>query len=375
MPSCGSSQITRGSAIAIPIHEFVALDGSVRGGPAIASEVHIIHRGYLKDVMRDRNKSERNLALAEAALRRDDTDPFNWYNYGSSAILSKQFDEAIAAFERMRELCTNQRFAFVPSGLTMLAELYHNERKDAASAERVAREAVERIPSFTNARFILGKALATQRRFAEAREQFMAAIEAGKSADEQFFVDNEVSMWKAHGEIGSSLMEEGGFDLALAWFEFALKNRPRVPVLRQRHAAALEKLGRLDEADAELRSLWEDERNELAATGYLNFLLRCGRDREAIAYVLDAAPSLGPENRLIFYGSAAAVAGRAGLPGRESHVELALGRPRARPPRRTPEGPLRPLRGLELGRPPAPADGAGWGDPAHHPRHGSALSL
>src|SRR5579872_624171 len=84
-----------------PIHEFVALDKNEAGVPALLSGVEIIHLGYRDDVMRERKKHERNLGLAKTALRENPDDAFNWYNYGTSAMLSKSFAEAIFALERM----------------------------------------------------------------------------------------------------------------------------------------------------------------------------------------------------------------------------------------------------------------------------------
>ena len=307
------------------IHEFVALDGSPAGMPAIASSVEIVHRGYLKDVMRERGKGERNLAMAEAALRSEPDEPYSWFNYASSALLAEKPEVAISALERMRELNAGRKQGFIPAGLGLLADLYLANTQDAVKSEEIAREILGYTPTFANAHFSLGKALAAQRRYAEAREAFVAAIEDGKHTQDHFAVDNEVPLWKAHSEIGGTLMEEGAYELALAWFEFALQQRPRVQPVRLNRARALERLERREEAEAAFREVWEEDRDDPAAIDYLNFLLRAGRDAEAVALIDDAAEHVTAETRLILYGSAAAIASRLGdRPKGEGYVARAL---------------------------------------------------
>jgi tetratricopeptide (TPR) repeat protein len=314
-----------------PIHEFVALDGSEKGMPALLSTIEIVHLGYRSDVMAERNKHERNMKLAEAALRANPNDALSWYNYGTSAMLAEDPTAAIPALERMREL-NRQRLreqgnlrvlSYVPNGLCLLATLYLRNPNTAARAEEVAREVLTYAPKFSDAHFVLGKVLVAQRRFAQAREAYMAAIEGGKDAHLQPLVDNEVPIWKAHSEIGGTLMEEGGYDLALKWFEFALNARPKVQLVRLNRAKALEKLNRFDEARAAYADVWADEQDELSANEFVNYLLRRGEDRAALDFIENSADSLDPPTRLIMYGSAAAIASRIGLPDAERYLELA----------------------------------------------------
>ncbi|MGH7660135.1 MAG: tetratricopeptide repeat protein, partial [Vulcanimicrobiaceae bacterium] len=186
-----------------------------------------------------------------------------------------------------------------------------------------AREILGIAPTLSDAHFLLGKALAAQRRFRDARDAFAAAIENGQYAARHPLVDNEVSLWKAHSEIGATLMEEGGYALALAWFDLALKARPAVQPVRLNRAKALERLGRFDDARDALAAVWQDDRDHLSANEYVNFLLRRGDEPGALRFIEEAAPALDGEARLIFYGSAAAIASRNGLSGTEGYLSLA----------------------------------------------------
>lgn len=312
------------------IHEIVALDGSTNGVPALRSDVAIIHLGYTSDVLQQRSKGERNLAMAEAVLRDEPDVPFNWYNYATSAMLLQRNDVAIGALEKMRELNEKQLKergdgkvqAFVPNGINLLAGLYL-AKGDAPRAEELAREILTFAPTLPDAHYQLGKALAAQRRFRESRDAFAAAIENGKDAGRHPLIDNEVPLWKAHSEIGATLMEEGGYELALAWFDFALKARPQVQPVRLNRAKALEALQRFDEARDAFAAVWKDDRDNLAANEYVNYLLRRSDNAAALAFIEEAAPQLPAESRLILYGSAAAITSRGGLPGTDRYLELA----------------------------------------------------
>ncbi|MBV8223248.1 MAG: glycosyltransferase, partial [Candidatus Eremiobacteraeota bacterium] len=237
------------------IHEFVALDEAETGMPAILSPVEIIHFGYQADVMLERKKYERNLRLAEQALRTNSSDAFHWYNYGTSAMLAEDPSTAIVAFERMRDLnlaTLRERGdgrvqAFIPNGLCLLARLYLDAPDGAPRAESLTREVLTYAPTYGDAHFLLGKALVAQRRFVEAREAYVAAIDDGKFVHLHPSIDNEVPIWKAHSEIGATLMQEGGYELAIAWFDFALAARPKVQPVRLNRARAFERMGRFDE--------------------------------------------------------------------------------------------------------------------------------
>jgi glycosyltransferase involved in cell wall biosynthesis/Tfp pilus assembly protein PilF len=313
------------------IHEFVALDGSEQGMPAMVSPIEIIHLGYRDDIMLERKKYERNMQIAEGALRAEPNEAFSWYNYGTSAMLADRTLDAMSALERMHELALQrqrergeQRLqSFVPNGLCLLATLYLKDPDAVGRAESLAREVLTHAPNFADAHFILGKCFVAQRRFVEAREAYVAAIADGKEAHRQPLVDNEVFLWKAHSEIGATLMEEGGYELAIKWFDLALAARPKVQPVRLNRARSLEALSRFDEAERAFLEVWNDDTDPPSANEYMNFLLRRGDNRRALEFIDANAERLPPEFRLVMYGSAAAIASRAGLEGMERYLDLA----------------------------------------------------
>lgn len=295
-----------------PIHEFVTLDGSPYGTTAVPTELEIEHRGYLSEVMESRGKAQRNLAMSRRGLDAAPEDPYQWFNFASSAVLAGDVDTAIDALERVRSMLAGETRGFKPGALALLAELYCERRGEYAHAITIAREALAATPTLGNAHFTVGKALVKLGRHAEAREAFGAAIGAGAHARQHFTVDDEIAAWKSQSEIGLTFIAEGRPDEALAWFERGLRNRPQAQPLRLNRARVLEELGRPDEAEEAYRTVALEDRDDLASIEYVNFLLRRGRIPEALAALEASLHCVSPTAAATMLGSAACLAFREG---------------------------------------------------------------
>jgi glycosyltransferase involved in cell wall biosynthesis/Flp pilus assembly protein TadD len=269
------------------IHEFVTLDGSANGLPAVNAPISIVHHGYLKEVVESREKAKRNLEIVTAAAEADPTDAFNWFNLGSTAFMMQDYKTSLDAFERMRELNGDTPRGFIANGYAILAELYCDKLGEAIKGEEIARGALRFSPHYANAHFQLGKALVAQQRFEEARAAFLDAIEDGKYSHLQFVVDDQVSIWKAHSEIGSSFVMQGDDRSAEAWFRKGLENAPGVQPLMLNLARALERLAQYDESHELFRRVYEEFRDEFGTLDYVNFLLR-RKDGAAALRIIDA---------------------------------------------------------------------------------------
>ncbi|GAC1591350.1 MAG: hypothetical protein NVS3B28_19120 [Candidatus Velthaea sp.] len=159
----------------------------------------------------------------------------------------------------------------------------------------------------------------------EARDAYGAAIAAGAHDGAQFVVDGEVAVWKAHSEIGSTLMREGRPAEALRWFELAAEVRPTAYPLVANRARAHEALGDLAAAGSLYAAASSAFADEPSAIDHVNFLLRAGREDEAIRAIEESLERLGEGYQRVFLGTAAACRLRAGdEPGAASFVERAL---------------------------------------------------
>lgn len=307
-----------------PIHEFPSLDGAITTLRCVSSPVKIVHHGYTNDMMRDRDKFDRNLRIIEAAVEREPDDEFQWYNLGMTTYICGDYPRAVQSMERMWAIAKEHGARpFVPNGLTVLADALTDFLNDADKALSYANEALKLSPRYANAHFSAGRALDALGRHEEAREMYLAAIEDGKHVDRQFVVDEDVPRWKAHNMIGGGYAAAGDDESALRWFDEGLKNCAAVQPLRINRATALERLGRLDEAAQTFRGLCDDFRDEQSVLQYVNFLLRHDQVK-----ALDAIEKYhgfcSAEAAVAQLLAAAAVSQRLGLTGGESYLRTAL---------------------------------------------------
>ena len=308
------------------IHEYPSIGDRDTGLDAVLSPVAIDHHGYMKEIVEGRNKGQRNLEIVKAATEKEPQDPFHWFNLGSTAFLLGDAETARMALEKMVDIAGDRPRGFIPNGLALLSEIYCDKVKDPKRAQEVAEHALRLSPHYANAHFQLGKALIGQRRFAEGRAAFQSAIDDAAYAEKQFVVDDEVYVWKAHSEIGSSYVMEGDDTNALAWFEHGLRNRPNAQPLRINKARALERLGRHEDARIALSQLHAIYPDEPTTVEYVNFLLRRGLETEALAVIDASIDRLNGPASLPLLLAASAVAQKLGLSTDEKYLRLAAGR-------------------------------------------------
>lgn len=308
------------------IHEFVTWDNGAEGLPAVHTPIAIVHHGYLKDVVETRNKAQRNYEIVRAAAEADPNDAFTWFNVGSTAFLMGDFEAAREGFEKMREINGETRRGFVPNGYAVLSEVYADKLGDPVKGEEVARAGLRFSPNYANMHFQLGKTLIAQHRFDEAREAFEQSIEDGKYATQQFIVDDQVYIWKAYSEIGSTYVMQGDDRAAIDWFRKGLKNAPNVQPLRLNLARALERIGELDEARDVFRGVYEDFRDDGSTVDWVNFLLRRREPAAALAIVDETHANLKDATAVPLLHAAAQIAAKV-RPGTElRYLEFAADR-------------------------------------------------
>jgi glycosyltransferase involved in cell wall biosynthesis len=289
------------------IHEFVTFDGSESGLPSDTTAIELVHHGYLSNVVAERRKGERNLRLSRLAMEGNPRDPFHHYNLGMASLLAGDRDGAIVALDRSRELTRHSPRGFRSNALVVLADLYAEHRGDPQTALSLVAECLEHVPNYSNAHFTHGKILARAGNFHAARDAFGRAIAAGAHDGEHFVVDNEIAIWKAHSEIGATLMFERRYDQALAWFELASQARPAAQALIINRAKCHEALGDLVAAKVLFEAAFTDARDEPSAIEWINFLLRAGNTEDAWAAIEAALPCVGENARVLLLGTSAAM--------------------------------------------------------------------
>lgn len=307
-----------------PIHEFPSADGAPISIKAATAPIKIVHHGYLQEVVAERNKYERNMRIVEASIEEDPEEAFNWYNYGMTAHLGGDQDGGIKGLTRMWELCQAKGLrAFTANGLQTLADIYSEHKGQPEIGITYALECLKHAPRYANAHFSAGKAYFLMKRYEEAIAMYQQAIEDAPYIDVQFVADDEVPKWKAQCEIGSICAEMGQHERALEWFDKGLAARPAIQPLRLNRANALEQLGRLSEAEAAFRSVYDEFRDEQSTLTYVNYLLRHHQPQEAVRIIEREHAAFSKPAAASALLAAAAVAERAGWEGVERYVRLA----------------------------------------------------
>ena len=132
-----------------PVHESVMESLLALGvGDLEHSGVRLVHHGYLPEVVRERGKRERNLAILEEHARREPDDLFNAYKLGSTLVSlergSQAADLMAETWARARELSAAQRAQrpFLPLLAAEAARLRMGEGR-ASEAWRIAQEGLE----------------------------------------------------------------------------------------------------------------------------------------------------------------------------------------------------------------------------------------
>jgi tetratricopeptide (TPR) repeat protein len=294
------------------LHEYVARVDSERSLEAERTAIEIFHHGYTHEVMTARKKADRNLRVSRAAYEATPDDPALVYNYAMSALLAGQTDVARKQLECVLVLTEGTPRGFRPMALAKLASVYVDDGRP-ADALRVADECLAVVPTFPDAHFQRGRALGGLGRYNDARVALGAAIEFGtKTAFEHFVVDDEIGSWKAHNEIGGTLMSEGRFAEAQQWLDLALRTRPAERTLILNRSKCRESLGDLADALAGFRAVFDGFRDEPAAIEYVNFVFRHGSPDIVLTAVETALPVLGADYTRAFLVSAGAAMLRAG---------------------------------------------------------------
>ncbi|MHB8146702.1 MAG: tetratricopeptide repeat protein, partial [Vulcanimicrobiaceae bacterium] len=308
------------------IHEFPSSDDSPSGLQAVVAPISIVHHGYLKDIVAERNKGQRNLDIVRAAAEQDPSDPFHWFNLGNTAFLVGDYEQAREALEEMFRRNGDAKRGFIPNGYAVLAETYTDKLGDPVRGEAIARQALVVAPHYANAHFLLGKALVAQQRLDEARIAYQEAIADGAFAHLQFVIDDQVYIWKAQCEIGSTYVMQGDDERAIEWFKKALDAAPNVQPVQINYARALTRLGRRTEAQEILRLAYETHRDDMSTIDYVNALLAVGIGMKALEVIAASHERLTDSAAVALLIAGYQIAQKNSMPVSESFLNAAAQR-------------------------------------------------
>jgi len=310
------------------IHENIGLTDTKDDLGGVLSPIRIIHKGYTEAIISGRKKSERNMPLLEKAVKENGENSFSWFNYAMSAIGAEESARGIEAFEKMFEIDNKLGVtrSYHALAYIALAATYAYQKNDLDKALETidACLAIETYKNYTNALFTRGDVLSLARRFEEARESLMKAIDSRAGSTAQFMVDDEIYQWKAQYNIAVTYLRESEPEKAAEWFAKALVNKPDSVLIRRQHARALERAGLFFDAELTFRDLFESRSDDQVAADYVDFLIRRGRNTRALEVIDAALPTARREYAVALQIGAAVVAKAIGTGDPVAYLRAAL---------------------------------------------------
>ncbi|MBM3268964.1 MAG: tetratricopeptide repeat protein [Candidatus Sericytochromatia bacterium] len=210
------------------IHEQMLPSAQRTGLPNEASAIRIIHKGYLKKHVEDRNKNERNLRILLEQEKQEPENPYCHFNLGQTYKMLGRAPEAERHYRRSLELLRP-----LPDANTIpyFASLYFSytdlirETGRFEDALELADEGLKRFPQYADLHFTRGNVYLGMERYEEA----IKIYEGCRKYAGQVFAggtDPGVSTYKATNAVGVCYAKLGRLALAKQYLKRALKEWP-----------------------------------------------------------------------------------------------------------------------------------------------------
>lgn len=132
------------------------------------AQLHIYHSGYLKKVVVEKKKSQRNLALLMNKKKRE---PIDYYFLGNEYSQIGMLEKAVKYYKKGYQLKEDIRIDWVKKLLVRLISCLHSLNRDQEALE-IIEGCIEYFANLVDFRFLRGKILFDQKKLTKAREVF-----------------------------------------------------------------------------------------------------------------------------------------------------------------------------------------------------------
>ncbi|GMK42821.1 hypothetical protein PCCS19_58810 [Paenibacillus sp. CCS19] len=151
------------------------------------SGIRLQHVGYEPGELARKGTAERNGRIIRKLLAEEPDSPFHWYNLGVTLSQQTKAAEASAAFARARALVPPDA-PFRPSLMLDSARAMLASGEDEAALELLADES-ERYYNYADLQLLYGECLHGQGAWLEAKQAYLAAIDAGAAEGGSYLTD------------------------------------------------------------------------------------------------------------------------------------------------------------------------------------------
>lgn len=221
------------------LHEQIA--EAIAAGPdpgwIAPSDIRIHHRGYLKEIVKTKDKKRRNLAIAKQEFERHPEDSFRAFNLGVEYVRLKEWDQAIEAFEqartwRVKDALWVSRFYKIYISTLMQRGLWDR-------AERELKDALRLFPDYTDLTYLLGVLQFQRQEWLESLQSYARCLEMGAPPSPPYTVEKGISSYRAFFALGQVYQTIGKNAEAAASYREAFQLNPTFTEAYERFAFIL----------------------------------------------------------------------------------------------------------------------------------------
>lgn len=165
------------------VHEQATPSAGRTGLKSRSCEVKIVHYGYLRSCMDERDKNRRNFELLEKHREMEPNNPYVYFQLGQTLKLMNRLEEAEANYAQALELLEEQK---LPTDLPYYPNLYYNlgdlsrRRKEFDRALAFLEKGAELFGDHVDTRFTIGLTYLDQERWSEAIPHFEHCLGMGQ---------------------------------------------------------------------------------------------------------------------------------------------------------------------------------------------------
>ncbi len=209
------------------LHEQIAetILAGPTGGVLVDSQINILHLGYMKRTVEEKQKKQRNLQIALKEFEAHPGDGFRAFNLGVEYVRLKDWEKALATFEwangwRAPDALWVPRFYKI--FVSALMQYGKWER-----AQELLNEALDMFPDYTDLHYLQGVAHYQRQEWAHALHRYARCIEMGDPPIPPYTVEKGISTYRSYFAMGQVYQIVGKIAEAAASYREAFQLNPQ----------------------------------------------------------------------------------------------------------------------------------------------------
>lgn len=191
------------------IHEQINFPDFPESSPGALS-VYIIHDGYEKTIITNKDKHNRNMKIIEDELKREPT-AFGYFNLGNQYKSIGEMDNAVKAYSKAYSL--DSKKSFIPKLIIYLAQALVS-LKQYNEAQKILEDFIQLHPVYTDLHYELGVLYSEIDYWKDAEAAFHKCLTLGEVTNHMYSSMEGVGSYLAHAYLSELYLKWNKHDLA-----------------------------------------------------------------------------------------------------------------------------------------------------------------